>query len=138
MDIIEENMIAGRTFQSQRRGFTIIELLAAIFVIAVPLITGEIVARSFGRSAGFAAGILSAVASVIAVVAFYRWRGRAGEQEQRELSEKYPLVYRVIALPADTSSIVKAEGAEIEVGDYGWDAEPIHFDGLREGSTLDT
>ncbi len=117
--------------QSQRRGaVTVIELFAVWFVIAVPLITFQAVAPSFGKWAGIVAALISAVASVKAVVAFYRWAGRCREQEERDLIQKYSLVYRLLALPTYPSSIVKAEGTDIAVGDYGWDAEPIHDDGL--------
>jgi membrane protein implicated in regulation of membrane protease activity len=131
MDIIGDNRIAGRASQAQRRGVvTLIELFAAIFVMAVPLITFEVVATRFGKLTGIAAAFLSAVASVLVVVAFYRWSYRCHQKELRELSEKYPDVYRVTALPTEPSSILMTEGAEIEVGDYGWEAEPIHDDGL--------
>ena len=130
MNSIGDNRIAGRVFQAQRRGVTLIDMLAVIFVLIVPLITFDVVETRFGRSSGIAAGLLSGVAAVITIVAFYWWMGRLNEQKLRELEEKYPLVYRVTALPTDTSGIVKAEGAEIEVGDFGWEAEPIHSDGL--------
>ena len=87
-------------------------------------------APRFGKLEGFAAALVSAAASVAAVFAFYRCLFRRYEQELRELTQRYPLVYRVKELPTDASSIVKAEGTEIAVGDFGWDAEPIQNDGM--------
>ena len=130
MDITRDNSQAGRARQAKRRGYSLVELFAAIFVLAVPLITIQVVATRFGKSTGIVAGLLSAVASVAVVIAFYRWIGRCHQKELHELSEKYPHVYRVIALPTDTSSILTAEDAKLEVGDYGWEAEAIHDDGL--------
>lgn len=130
MDIIGANRSSGRAPQPQRRGLTLLDMLPPIFVMAVPLITFEVVATRFDKSAGIAAGLLSIVASALVVIAYYRWLGRLHQKELRELDEKYPDVFRVAALPPDTSGILKAEGAEIQVGDYGWEAEPIHDDGL--------
>jgi len=98
-------------------------------MIAIPIITGQIVVERFGIWAGIAAGIAAFVASVLVVATFYTTTGRWVEREQRELSEKYPSIYRVTAVPTDVDRIVKAAGADIEIGDYGWEAEPIHTDG---------
>ena len=130
MERIGQSRIAACELHAQQQGFSLIELLAAIFVIAVPLLAFEAVATRFGKMAGIDASLLSAVASVIAVVAFYRRAGRLRVQEERDLIQNYSFVCRVTALPTDLSSIVKADGTEIAVGDYGWEAEPIHSDGL--------
>lgn len=107
-----------------RGAWTIIELFALIFVIYIPILTGSVVAKKFGTGAGIGAGILSAAACITVVILFYRGRGRQHEKRRRELREKYRTVYRVIALPSDESNIQKPQGAEIKIGDYGWEAEP--------------
>jgi hypothetical protein len=140
MEIMRDNRNAGRALHAQRRGLTLLDILAAIFVIAVPLITFDIVATHFGKPAGIVAGFLSGGASLSVVSAWSFCSYRSFQNELRLLSAKYPWVYRVTALPTDTSSLWTAEGASnlwtaegakiIEVGDYGWEAEPIHDDGL--------
>lgn len=49
---------------------------------------------------------------------------------KRRLRDKYRLIYRVVSVPSDNQFVMKAEGTAIEVGDYGWEAEPIFEDGL--------
>ncbi len=109
---------------ANRGAWTIIELFALIFVIYIPILTGSVVTKKFGFWPGIGAGILSAAACITVVVLFYRASGRQQEKRRRELREKYRTVYRVVALPSDESNIKKPQGAEIKVGDYGWEAEP--------------
>lgn len=116
--------------RSIRQAWTIFELLACIFVVCVSFETGNFVAKSFGAWAGIGAGVLSAVVAGIAVVALYRASGRRREERRRELRNKYPGIYRVLAIPTDASTIEKPEGADIKIGDYGWEAEPIGNDDL--------
>jgi len=117
-------------WEARRGGFTVIELLAGIFVLAVPLLAMNVVATRADRLAGVLAGLVVFAVCVLTVIAFYSWVGRRREKEFRELNEQYPLVYRVIAVPNETKDILKAQGAEIECGDFGWEAEPIESDGL--------
>lgn len=49
---------------------------------------------------------------------------------RHRLLEKYALIYRVVSTPSGDQFALKAEGTAIEVGDYGWEAEPIYQDGL--------
>ena len=68
MERCGEYRTSWRVLRSQRRGaVTVIELFAVWFVIAVPLITFQAVAPSFGKWAGIVAALISAVASVKAV-----------------------------------------------------------------------
>jgi membrane protein implicated in regulation of membrane protease activity len=108
---------------SSERGVTMIEMLALIFVIYIPILVGNIVAKKFGVWAGIGAGVLTAVICVTAVILFYRATGRQHEQRRRELREKYRGIYRVISVPADAKNIKGAQFAEIKIGDYGWEAE---------------
>jgi membrane protein implicated in regulation of membrane protease activity len=116
--------------RSMRRAWTLIELLALIFLIVVTAGVGKFVATKFGTWPGIGAGILAAVVSVIIVVLFYRWTWSRDRRRLEELREKYRTIYRVIAIPSDQKSIIKPEGAEIKIGDYGWEAGPIRKDGL--------
>lgn len=136
---MREYPYAGRASEMQRRGYTLIELFAVIFIVTVPVLAFQAVAPRFGSRAGMAVALASAAASVAVVVAIYWMASRLHEQTVRELSQKYPLVYRVIALPTDDSCVVKADGTEIAIGDFGWEAEPVHEDGLiyLHGLTVD-
>lgn len=140
MEITRDNRTAGGALHAQRRGWTLLDMLAALFVLTVSLITFDVVATRFGKPAGFMAASLSYSASLSVLFAL-SWRSYLSfQKELRVLSEKYPSVYRVTALPTEPSSLWTAESAStrwtaeaakiIEVGDYGWEAEPIHDDGL--------
>lgn len=130
MERIGKNRTARGVLIGKRQGYTLIELLAVVFVISVPTLAFQTVAARYGKWARIVAALISAAAAIKAVVAFYRWAGRLREKEVRDLIQKYPLVYRVKGFPTDPSSILAGEGTDIAVGDYGWDAEPIHSDGL--------
>ena len=119
-----------------RSGWTIIELFAVMFVIYVPIVIGQFVAKRFGNETGIVVGIFSVPICVTAVFLFYWSVGRQSQQRQRQLSEKYPSIYRIIALPTDAKNILIPEGAEIKVGDYGWEAEPIHKNDLNSSDLI--
>lgn len=55
-----------------------------------------------------------------------RWKER---RVQCDLNHNYPLIYRIKTVPSDNQLVLKADGASVEVGDYGWQAEPIFNDG---------
>lgn len=113
----------------RRHCYTLIDLLAAIFVLAVPLVGYLAVEPRVGPLAGIGAGLLAGAVALTIVVAWYRRSKRRFIQHLKELTGKYPDLYRVVALPTETGDIVKADDAEIVVGDYGWEAEPIRDDG---------
>jgi hypothetical protein len=114
------------------RAFTLIELLALIFIITAIAIAEQSIARKYGRWPGIGAGIVAGAISLILVVLFYRWWWRRNKRRLKELREKHRTIYRVISLPVDNRNIIKPDGAEIKVGDYGWEAGPIN----KEGSGL--
>ena len=118
----------SRGFSQQ--AWTLIEFLAFEFTLVVTMLAWHFVAKRFGFWAGIGASILSVVACAIAVILFYRWSWRRNKRRLQELREKYRTIYRVIGLPTDKRSATMPEGAEIRVGDYGWEAGPIHNDGL--------
>ena len=122
----------SRTLSSTSRpsAYTLIELLAVMLVIALTGIIEEFVAHRFGRGPGIGAAAVTLIVCVIVVGLVYRWSWRRERKQLQELREKYRGIYRVIALPADQNIIAKPDGAEIKIGDYGWEAGPIHKDGL--------
>ena len=121
-----------------RKAYTLVELLAVMFVIAFPAMVAEVVRGKHGHRAAIIAGVLAFPMAVLLVIFFYRLAWKKDKHQLLELREKYRTVYLVKALPTDAKSIVKPEGAEIQVGDYGWDARPNRRDGLihLQGLTL--
>jgi hypothetical protein len=113
-----------------RQGWTLIELLALVFIIAVTSVIGKSVASQYGIWAGIGAGAVVAFGCAHIVALFYRWAWRRDARRLQELREKYRVIYRVTAPPTDRSGVVMPKGAEIRVGDYGWEAGPIRKDGL--------
>lgn len=110
--------------------YTIIELLALIFVLFVSIEVGKYVGDRHGTGAGVVAGCVAGVGCTIVVAIFYWVTGRRDERRRAELREKYRWIYRVVEVPRDVQKMIRAEGAEIRVGDYGWEAEPLEADGL--------
>jgi len=111
-------------------GYTLIELLAVMFMVAITAIVGHSVATRYGTWAGIGAGFIAALTSVYLVALFYRWTWQRDRRRLQQLREKYRGVYRVLKVPAAQLSIIKPQGAEIKIGDYGWEAGPDRGDGL--------
>ena len=133
--------IAARLSKNHRfpqQAWTLIEFLAVMFVIwatAAAVHAGS----KYGPGWGIGAGLIGTLASATIVVLFYRWMWWQDRRQLQFLRKKYRAIYRVIAVPSDQKSIIKPEGAEIKIGDYGWEAGPIRKDGLiyLQGLTLD-
>jgi hypothetical protein len=109
---------------------TLVNLLTGIFLLSVPICTGDRVGKQYGVWAGIGAGIASVPLAAGVLVLFYRALNRQTEQRRREYREKYRYVYRVLAVPDDPRNILKPDSAQLMVGDYGWEAEPICKNGL--------
>jgi hypothetical protein len=109
---------------------TLIHLLTGIFLVSVPMFTGDRVGKKYGVWAGIGSGIASVPLAAGVLVLFYRALNRQTEEHRREYREKYRYVYRVLAVPADPRNILKPDGAQLMVGDYGWEARPIRRDDL--------
>jgi len=122
----------SRKYQLTKRqsAYTLIELLGVIFIVAVTAIVEESVTRKVGRWGGIGAGAITLIICVIAVVLFYRWSWKRDRKRLQELREKYRGIYRVLALPSNEKLIAKPDGAEIKIGDFGWEAGPANNDGL--------
>lgn len=110
--------------------FSLIELLAVMFIVALADATYQIVHLKYGPGLAGVASVVAGLVGVFLIILFYRWMHRRGKRRLTELREKYRTIYRVKELPTDLKSIVKPEWAETQIGDYGWDARPVRRDGL--------
>jgi prepilin-type N-terminal cleavage/methylation domain-containing protein len=116
--------------ETRKRAYTLIELLAVMFIVAIISAVYLPVSKKYGVGIGIGAGFVTILVCVFIVIQFYRWSWRRNKQRLQELREKYPTIYRVNALPADKGNHRKAVGAEIKIGDFGWEAGPLRRDGL--------
>lgn len=135
--VIPSSTVKDRSVK--RSGWTLIELLAGIFVMTATMVAWMSVSARYGALLGFGAAVIVGSLAVIVVVTFYRWMSALDERSLRDAREKYRDVYRVIATPIDPKVITLPKGAEIKVGDYGWEAGPCRNDGLTylQGLTRD-
>jgi len=124
---------------SNRRAFSLLELLLVTFVAIVTSLVWFNVSQNYDIWPGRVAGVLAAIGSSSIVFLFIAWASRRHRLQLQKLREKYRGNYRVLALPCDPRSIEKPEGAEIRIGDYGWEAGPLRKDGLiyLQGLTAD-
>jgi len=109
---------------------TIFDLLTLMFIVSVPLLIGQVIAIHFGVWTGIGTGVLSGIACITIIGLFHRRRWRKNARQRREYKEKYTRIYRVLTTPTDEAAIRKAHGAEIKIGDFGWEAAPLRDDGL--------
>lgn len=123
----------------KRPGFSLIELLAAIFVVSTVMFTLRYLGPTYGMWWGIFAAFVAGSLSFLMVALLYRWQWRQDQRGLQNAREKYRDIYRVIAMPIDPTVIVIPQGAEIRVGDYGWEAGPPRNDGLiyLQGLTQD-
>ncbi len=110
--------------------YTLIELLMVMFITAFATVAYEAVRVNHGPGLARLAAAVAVLVGVALVLLFYRWSGRRNRRQRAELGEKYRGIYRVKELPADTRSVVKPKWAEIQIGDYGWEARPVCRDNL--------
>jgi hypothetical protein len=83
---------------SKNRAWTIVELLAVIYIIYVPILIGSVTAKKFGIASGITAGCFSASVCITAVFLFYR---NVERRQQGQLPETFRLLsgqmpYRII------------------------------------------
>jgi hypothetical protein len=116
--------------EQRRRGYTLIELLALIFIIAITGLVDSFIAQRYGIGVRIGVGFITILFCVLVTVQFYRWSWRRDRQRLQELRVKYQDIYRVKVLPTDEGNLRIAAGAEIKTGDFGWEAGPLHKDGL--------
>jgi type II secretory pathway pseudopilin PulG len=128
--IFASRCVSSSKYRPNQRAYTVIELLAVTFIIAVATAVYLPIAKKFGPAPAVAATFLAILVCVMIVVALYRWSWSRDKATLRKLRENYRNIYRVTALPADQKNIVILEGAKINIGDFGWEAAPIHHNGL--------
>ena len=121
-----------------QRGYTLIELLAVMFVVFFIASVHVTFRAKFGPGAAFMASVLAVLASSGMVILFYKWMWSRDKRQLRQLREKYRNIYRVKELPTEIKSVIKPADAEIQIGDFGWEAIPSRRDGLihLQGLTL--
>jgi hypothetical protein len=73
-------------------------------------------------------GIAVAAISIWLLLEFFV--GRRQRRRKRELAEKHTRIFLIIRPTEGVNCIAKATSAEILVGDFGWEAQPIREDGL--------
>lgn len=88
------------------------------------------VSSSYGLWWGIGAAILAGGLSILLVILFYYWMERIEQRILTKLRNKYTAIYRVKTVPSDPKIIILPEGAEIRVGDFGWEAGPNRNDEL--------
>lgn len=116
--------------RSTQRAYTFIELMAVVFIVSFVAVVHQLVRAKHGLGLALIADALAVVAGCLLVVCFYRWSWNRNKRQLKQLRENYRSIYRVKELPADAKNIVKPDEAEIQIGDYGWDAQPSRRDGL--------
>ena len=112
--------------------------MPVIFVIAFVGVVAGVVHDKYGQGPALVAGVLAVLVGIMLVICFYHLQLSSDKRQLRKLREKYRTIYQVKILPTDARSIVKPDGAEIQIGDYGWEARPNRRDGLihLQGLTL--
>lgn len=119
-----------RIASRRENAYTLIELLMVMFIVALATTAYGAVRANHGPWLARLAAAVAVLVGATLVILFYRWSWRRDRRQRAELREKYRTIYRVKELPADGGSVVKPQWAEIQIGDYGWEARPIHRDGL--------
>jgi hypothetical protein len=119
---------------------TLFDLLAAVLVFSIPVALGMGVGLKAGVWVGIGVGILVASTDIAILAMLSRTMDRRYDRYRAEVREKYRGIYRVVAVPTNAKDFIVAPGAEIRIGDYGWEAEPCwkRRDGLiyLQGLTL--
>jgi len=116
--------------RSAQNAYTLIELLAVMFKVGFVTAVHEAVRAKHGEGPALLASLLAVVVSALLVVLFWDQTARSNKRRLTQLREQYHTIYQVKELPTAPKSIVKPAAAEIQIGDYGWDARPSRKDGL--------
>jgi hypothetical protein len=112
---------------------TLVGFLALPFFIIYPILSVvmmDIVENIWGIWARIAVGIFALAVLIIFICALWRCFHRLDVRFRGEMREQFRGIYRIMSLPTDKKNIRKPEGAEIKIGDYGWEAQPFRKNGL--------
>jgi prepilin-type N-terminal cleavage/methylation domain-containing protein len=115
---------------SAQNAYTIIELLVVILIVGFVAAVHGAVRGKHGEGPALLASLLAVGVSALLVVLSWDWDSRSNKRRLTQLREQYRSIYQVKELPTNAKSIVKLAAAEIQIGDYGWDARPNRKDGL--------
>ena len=109
-------------------GFYLIFGFALYLGLAIYLI--NLADAQFGLPGRLTAGALALVGFFMVFMRYlYRFGDFCGRRGRDEAREKYRFIYRVLALPGDDKPN-NWQAHLVEVGDYGWEAEPASKNGL--------
>lgn len=123
----------------KRTGFTVIEVFAAAFVLLTPIAAMRLTPAGWSPWLKIGTAMAAGTGSVIVVSLFYRWVDQRTAKAMAEAQKNDRLIYRVVTTPTNPHVIVLPQGAEIQVGDYGWEAGSNRGDGriYLQGLTAD-
>ncbi len=109
--------------------FRLLLLALYLYVFVVPAGT-FFVNNFFGLLAGTAVGLLGLVG--LWTLSRFVWivSDRNDRRMRDEFRQQYRRIFRVTVLPSNVRSLLIPKGAQIKVGDFGWEAEPVRLDGL--------
>jgi prepilin-type N-terminal cleavage/methylation domain-containing protein len=116
--------------RSARNAYTLIELLVVIIIVCLVAAVHGAVRAKHGEGPALLASVLAVVVCALLIVLSWDQGARSNKRQLSKLREKYRSIYQINALPTDPKSIIKLAAAEIQIGDYGWDAKPSRKDGL--------
>ena len=115
----------GKRRPTNRVGYTLIELLAVIFIVAFAAAAYDAVTKSHGIGMRIVAASIGGAVGFGIVALFYRWSWKRDKAQLGKLRADFGGIYRVLAVPQDNQPTIMLEGAEIRAGDYGWEAAPL-------------
>lgn len=115
----------GKQRLLNRDGYTLIELLAVMFIMTPATVAYATVTRGHGIGMGIVAAFIGGAVGFGIVAFFYRWSWERDKAKLGKLRADYGGIYRVLTGPHDNQPTIMLEGAEIRTGDYGWEAAPL-------------
>jgi hypothetical protein len=120
----------GKKRLSKWAGCTLIELLAVMLIVVLATAAYVTATKNHGMGMGIAAAVAGGMVGFAIIAFFYCWAGRREKMRLAKLRADYVWIYRVLAVPGNDQPTIMLEGAEIRVGDHGWEAAPLVENGL--------
>ena len=125
IDVFRNVIPGGKRRLLNRAGYTLIELLAVMFIVALATVAYATITRSHGIGMGIVAALIGGSLGFGIVALFYRRLWERDKAQLGKLRANYGGIYRVLTVPHDNQPEIMLEGAEIRTGDYGWEAAPL-------------